>query len=383
MERRTFLRTGVAAGLLGAGGTAVAPNLFGSTRPSRLNRLFRSAPNGPVRLSSNENPLGISPAAREAIIDALTVANRYPGTTSREIVEVLAQKHEVRPDNIVLGAGSTEVLQMTVQAMAKPGVQLIVPDPTFEDVPRYAGPFELPVEKVPLLPDLSHDLDRMSALAKRTSGPVFVYVCNPNNPTGTVTPSAPVEEWIAAAPERVWFVVDEAYYEFAEKAPGYRSALPLIETHRNVIVVRTFSKIHGMAGIRLGYGLAHADTIAEVRKYRSSNSANQLVLHAARASLADKEFQARSLEVNHRGIQVAHGVLDELGLEYLPSHTNFLMHRISGDLRTYIDRMRERGIQVGRPFPPMLTYNRLSIGLPDEMAIWAEALRGFRKKGWV
>ncbi len=372
MERRTFLRAGIAAGLLGTGGTAVAPRLFGSTSSSRLNRLFGPAPNGPVRLSSNENPLGISPAAREAIIDALTVANRYPGTTSREFVEVLAEKHEVKPENIVLGAGSTEVLQMAVQAMAKPGVQLIIPDPTFEDVPRYAGPFELPVERVPLLPDLSHDLDRMSELARRATGPVFVYVCNPNNPTGTLTPSAPVEEWIAAAPERVWFVVDEAYYEFAEKAAGYRTALDLIDTHRNVIVVRTFSKIHGMAGIRLGYGLGHADTIAELRKYRSASSANQLVLHGAKASL-----------VNSHGLEVAHRVLDELDLEYLPSHTNFFMHRISGDLRTYIGRMRERGIQVGRQFPPMLSYNRLSIGLPDEMEIWAEALRGFRTKGWV
>lgn len=381
MERRAFLRTGLAAGVFSAGVTASVPSLLEATTPGVGGRRRRRS--GPIRLSSNENPLGISPAAREAIIEGIVDANRYPGNTASQVVDALAAKHSVTPEHIVLGNGSTEVLQMTVQAIATQGGTFIVADPTFEDVPRYVEPFGLKVEKVPLRRDYSHDVDRMADLARKAAGPVFAYVCNPNNPTGSLTASDELDQWIASAADRVWFVMDEAYYEFAEHVPGYRSALDKIDAHPNVIVVRTFSKIHGMAGVRLGYGLAHPDTIERVRDFRAANNANKLVLYGALASLGDKAFQQRSLESNRKGMKIGQRVLDELGLDCLPSHANFMMHRIHGELETYIERMRDRGIRVGRPFPPMLGYNRVSIGLPEEMETFAEALRGFRKKGWV
>lgn len=375
MERRTFLRTGLALGAVGIGGRS---GLL--TNPSELMPL--GPPDGPIRLSSNENPLGLAPAARRAVIGAIEEANRYPGARRAELLEALAQRHDVAPENIVLGNGSTEVLQMAVQALFEPGARLILAEPTYEDVPWYAQPFPYELVKVPLTEAHAHDLERMRAAADSAPQRGLVYLCNPNNPTGTLTSCAEIDAWIETAPEDVFFLVDEAYFDYCTE-PTYWSCLKWIERRPNLLIVRTFSKIYGMAGMRLGYGMAHPDTAELLREYIGRNNANQLALAAAIASLQDAELVARSVEANRRGVRVLHECLDELGLEYLPSHTNFVMHRINGDLETYRRRMLENGIRVGRPFPPMLDYNRLSIGTPQEMQRFSETLRDFRRRGWM
>lgn len=378
MERRDFLRTGALLGLTGLGGGVTAPGSLGAALAPK-----RRSPDGTVKLSSNENPLGLCQAARQAVVDHLDVANRYTGDLADALTERLAAYHGVSTDQLVLGAGSTEVLQMAVQALHSPRAKLVIADPTFEDVPRYRRTFAYELERVPLTPDLAHDLDRMREIAEAQERPAVVYLCNPNNPTGTLTSSADIDAWIAAAPESVFFLVDEAYFEYAEGAPGYASALRWIHEKPNVLVVRTFSKIYGMAGLRLGYGLAHAGTISRLADFKAQNNANALAIAAAQASLGDAEHMAASLEVNRVALEKAHATLDELGLGYLPSHTNFVMHRIRGDLDAYIAGMREAGVRVGRPFPPMLDYNRLSLGLPEEMDQWSDAIRSMRHRGLV
>lgn len=383
MERRTFLRAGLAlaAGAAGAGAGAGAAGLGGiSVLPELEAKPRRSG--GALRLNSNENPLGLAPAARRAVIDGIPEANRYPGSMREQLIEALAAKHGVSNESIVLGNGSTEVLQMTVQGMAAPGGRLILAEPTFEDVPWYAEPFTYRLEAVPLDSRYAHDLQRMRDRVPERSERTLVYICNPNNPTGTLTSSAEVDAWVESAPDNVYFIVDEAYYEYVDD-PGYWSSVKWIETRPNVIVVRSFSKIYGMAGMRLGYGIAHPDTAARLREFIGKNNANHLALVAALASLSDLELVDRSLESNARALQITHECLAELDLEYLPTQTSFLMHRINGDLDTYRERMRERDVLVGRPFPPMLSYNRLSLGTPDEMERWADVLRSFRAKGWV
>lgn len=381
MDRRGFLRTGALAGLASAG---AAPSLEAAewrgagwlaSRPNLL-------PDGTLRLSNNENPLGISPLAREALIRALADANRYPGVRHEELVARLAERFGLRPDNIYLGAGSTEVLQMAVQALASSGRPLIVAEPTFEDVPKYRRPFPYRLVAVPLDFRYAHDLGRMREEAERSRRPCVVYLCNPNNPTGTITPSSEVDAWIQEAHESVFFIVDEAYHELVDD-PSYWSAVGWIDRRPNVLVTRTFSKIYGMAGLRLGYGLAHEDTVARFKEFASSNSTTQVSVAAGLASLTDDAFVKRSLESNRQARAVVYETLNELGLGYLESHTNFLMHEIRGDLPTYIDRFAEQGIKVGRPFPPMLGYNRLSLGTVDEMGRWAETIRSFRARGWV
>jgi len=373
MQRRAFLQAGVLGVFSAGGASAVLPRLLPVPRRR----------GGPLRLGANENPLGLSPAARQAIAEGLEVANRYPFGVHGELVEELAKHHGLSASQVVLGAGSSEVLQMAVQAFAQQKATFVIADPTFEDVQGYAAPWGLKLARVPLRKDQAHDLGRMREVAEGAGGPAVVYVCNPNNPTGTLTPVKELDAWIEAADERVTFLVDEAYFEFAEGTPGFASVCKWIDKKRNVVVTRTFSKIHAMAGLRIGYGLAHPDTTAKLRALQSHNDCNVLGLLAAKASLGDPAFVQKSLASNAAAKKVVEGVLRELGLGFLPSSANFVMHEIKGDVQQYIGRMRERGILVGRPFPPMLGHNRVSLGTPEEMAQFADTLRDFRKQGWV
>jgi histidinol-phosphate aminotransferase len=377
MRRRQFLRSGVLA--LGA------PAVISTRTLDEIPWVpaGKTQADGSIRLSSNENALGMAPASREAIIQGIAEANRYPGVSRRELTEALASKHGVSADAIVLGNGSTEILQMGVQAFMDPELRLVSPVPTFEDVFEYSDPHPwVDVRAVPLLPDFSHDLTRMAEEASGAPGRVLVYVCNPNNPTGSLTPVKAVESWIDAAGENVFFLVDEAYFEFVDSGEYY-SLDGIARDNPNVVVARTFSKVYGMAGMRLGYAVTHPETARRLRAFAAGPNTNHLALVAGLAALRDPDWVGKSVGANLESRRMAYQVLDELGLEYIPSHTNFVMHRISGDLREYIGRMADAGIRVGRPFPPMLEYNRCSFGLPSEMERFAETLRDFRRRGWV
>jgi histidinol-phosphate aminotransferase len=370
----------MAAGLvgLGAGGTA----LGGLVRAGSGLGVGKTLPDGTVRLSSNENPLGISPAAREAVVASLVDANRYPFSFSGPLYDALTTHLGVKRENVILGAGSTEILRMAVHAWQAPDAPLVVAEPTFEDVLDYQDPLPYELIKIPLTADHAHDLGRMREIVEEQRRPSVVYVCNPNNPTGTITPSAELDDWIRDAPETVMFLVDEAYYEYADH-PDYWSAISWIEEKPNVIVARTFSKIYAMAGLRLGYAVAHPSSIRRLGQFVCQNNPNIPAGAAATASLTDAGLIDRSVAVNAESKEIVHTTLDELGLEYLPTQANFIMHRVHGDLGTYRDRMRERGLLVGRDFPPMLEWNRLSFGLPDEMDRWASALKDLRRMGQI
>ncbi|MFC1661128.1 pyridoxal phosphate-dependent aminotransferase [Gemmatimonadota bacterium] len=377
MRRRAFLRNG----LLALGAPAVLPldGRGGAFLTLRQRRQEQES----IRLSSNENPLGIPPGSRDAILKGIEEANRYPSWARRSLTEALAEKHGVEPAGIVLGNGSTEVLQMGVQAQLDPQLRLVAPTPTFEDVFEYSEPHPwIDLRPIPLTDTFAHDLPAMERETNGAPGPVLAYVCNPNNPTGSLTSVGEVEAWIRRAPENVHFLVDEAYFEFVD-SDDFRSLDRLAWENPNVVVVRTFSKVYGMAGLRLGYGVAHPDTARRLGAFAAGPNTNQLALVAGLAALEDADWVAKSVEANLTSRRIAYQALDELDLEYIPSHTNFVMHRIGGDLQAYIGRMREAGIRVGRPFPPMLDYNRCSFGVPKEMERWADTIRDFRKNGWV
>lgn len=377
MDRRGFVTSGMAAGLAGISGA-------GGSLGALLERTPGWGPgktdeNGVVRLSSNENPLGVSPAAREAIIEAIVDSNRYGGKR-REVMEEIARYLGVQPDNITLGFGSTEILQVCTQTFQGPNTPLVAAEPTFEDVMDYQDTMPFEVKLVPLTADLQHDVGRMREEASRR--PSLVYFCNPNNPTGTITSSADIDAWIAEAPETTTFLMDEAYLEYVTD-DRYWDTLKWIESKPNVIVIRTFSKIFAMAGLRLGFAVTHPTTAARLAEHTVQNSPNVLAGAAALASLKDEGLVERSITVNAEAKEIVHTTLDELGLEYLPTNANFIMHRINGDLATYRDRMADTGLLVGRNFPPMLDHNRLSFGLPNEMDRWASTIKDFRSKGWI
>ncbi len=377
MQRRALLRAGLAAAVLGPGALSL-PLGAGGAVPRR--RAARSS--SPLRLNWNENPLGVPDSAREAVLAGLGEGSRYTDPLAEAFAATIAERHGARPANVVLGNGSTELIQMAVQAVAAEGGWMVAARPTFDDAVAYAGPFGLPVLRVPLRPDHAHDLDGMREAARRAGGPVLAYICNPNNPTGTLTPSAELERWIEEEDGDVTFLVDEAYHHYVDD-PAYRSAERLALSRPNVLVLRTFSKAYGLAGLRMGYALGHPDAVRRIAAFASYTNANLAALLAARATLDDRGFVRRSVESNAAGRRILYRTLEELGLEYIPSQANFVMHRVPGDLATYIARMRERDVIVGRPFPPMLSYNRVSIGLPEEMERFAEVLRSFRREGLV
>ena len=380
MRRRDFFRqAGVISGL--AAGTNA---LEGAMSPlsALVGTPGRRTSSGAVRLNSNENPLGISPAAKDALVEAIVLANRYPSDQQQVLVSKLAAAHDVAENQVVMGTGSAEVLQMVVQAYAAPRAKLVMADPTYEAVTNYQRTEAYELVKVPLTADHEHDIGRMREAAESSGHPALVYLCNPNNPTATITPSAAIDAWIAEAPEHVFFLSDEAYIEYVEDDRMW-SSLPWIAKKRNVLVVKTFSKIYGLAGLRIGYGIGHPDTSARLMDFASRNNSNQLAIAAAGASFRDEVLMKKSREANRTSRKMVEATLDELELEYMPTQANFLMHRINGDLATYRGRMAEAGFLVGRDFPPMLDWNRLSFGLPEDMGRFCDTLRDFRGKGWI
>jgi histidinol-phosphate aminotransferase len=376
MDRRGFVTSGMAAGLAGVSGGSAALGALLERTPGW--GPGKTLADGDIKLSSNENPLGLSPAAREALIEAIVQANRYPNRGP--LLEELARYLGVNTENLTLGFGSTEILQVAVQAFQGPNTPLIIASPTFEDVTDYQDTMPFEVTALPLTDDLQHDVGRMREESMKR--PSLVYFCNPNNPTGTITSSRDIDAWIAEAPETTTFLMDEAYLEYVTD-DAFWPALKWIDEKPNVIVIRTFSKIFAMAGLRLGYAVTHPTTARRLNEHTVQNSPNVLAAAAGIASLKDEGIVERSVKVNEESKAIVLQTLDELGLESLPTNTNFIMHRINGDLGTYRDRMRQAGLLVGRDFPPMLDYNRLSFGLPEEMDRWAETIKDFRRKGWI
>jgi histidinol-phosphate aminotransferase len=376
MDRRGFVTSGMAAGIAGVTASGGALGALLERTPGWMPG--KTLPDGDIKLSSNENPLGLAPAAKDALIQAIGEANRYPNRGP--LLEELSRYLDVTPDNLTLGFGSTEILQVSVQALQGPNTPLIIAAPTFEDVTDYQDTMPFEVEAIPLTADLQHDVGRMREAAKRR--PSVVYFCNPNNPTGTVTSARDIDAWIADAPETTTFLMDEAYLEYVD-SDEYWPAMKWIEQKPNVIVIRTFSKIFAMAGLRLGYAVSHPTTARRLNEHTVQNSPNVLASAAGIASLRDEGLVERSVAVNDEAKSIVKQTLDELGLDYFPTNANFIMHRINGDPATYRGRMREAGLLVGRDFPPMLEYNRLSFGLPNEMDRWADTIKDFRGKGWI
>ncbi|MCH7565890.1 MAG: aminotransferase class I/II-fold pyridoxal phosphate-dependent enzyme [Gemmatimonadetes bacterium] len=378
MDRRGFVTSGMAAGVAGISGAGSAMATLLARTPGWSSG--KTLPSGDIRLNSNENPLGLAPAAREALIEAIVDANRYPGNYVGPLLEELARYLDVQTENITLGFGSTEILQISTQAFQGPNTPLIIAAPTFEDVTDYQDTMPFEVEAIPLTADLQHDIGRMREASMRR--PSLVYLCNPNNPTGTITSSRDIDAWISDAPETTTFLMDEAYLEYVTD-DSFWPAMKWIEEKPNVIVIRTFSKIFAMAGLRLGYAVSHPTTARRLHEQTVQNSPNVLAGAAGVASLKDEGLVERAIAVNEESKAIVLQTCDELGLDVLPTNTNFLMHRINGDLATYRNRMADTGLLVGRDFPPMLDYNRLSFGLPSEMDRWAETIKDFRRKGWI
>jgi histidinol-phosphate aminotransferase len=319
-----------------------------------------------IRLDSNENPNGPGQAVLDAIRAMFGEASRYPDTQSADLIATIAQHFNVTPDNVLLGCGSGEILRNSVYAYTAPDLALVSAAPSFEDPVKHTAMTHAPVREVPVDGELRLDLGRM---ADQTPGAGLVYVCNPNNPTATVHGFNAVRDFIAQANRRApdcTILVDEAYHEFVED-PSYSTAVPLAMENPRVIVARTFSKVFGMAGMRLGYAIAHKDTIAELRKQRLPNNINVLSAAAGAVALPDAAHIQREVQLNREAREFTRKAFESWGYKPAVSQANFIMVPIGRDSKAFKEACVKQGILIGRAFPPLTTHARISIGTMDEM----------------
>jgi histidinol-phosphate aminotransferase len=361
ISRRRF------AGLLGAGIASAALRPVSPTAASPLAGSLPE-PSGTVRLSSNENPYGPSPAAFDAMRRAFDLVWRYPDEAAGDLAGALAKLHGVESAQVLLGNGSSEILKLCAAAFTGPGRPVAMADPTFEAIGRYAHAAGAETIKLALTADHRHDPAKMLEAA-RFAG--LVYVCNPNNPTGTVTPG--LRGFLARVPAGTAVLVDEAYHHYAD-GDGYESVAPLVAEHPNLIVARTFSKIYGMAGLRCGYAIGRAETLDRLRFHQAWDNLNLHALVAARAALDDAAHLERSRRLNRETRDWTAGELAARGCRAIPSQTNFLMADLRRDVGAVIDALRQRGVHVGRRFPKLPTHLRVTVGTRPQMERFVAAL---------
>lgn len=354
-SRRSFAR------LLGTGAAVAAfPSVLIAQRPA-----------GPVLLNSNENSLGPSPAAVKAMRDVLTEMFRYPDDAQDELHEAIARHHGVSNDEILLGNGSSDILRLASGAF--PG-RVVTADPTFEILALHARMFGHETTRIPLTAGHGHDVEKMAEAAK---GGALVYVCNPNNPTGTITPKAAVRWLIDTLPATMPVLVDEAYHHYADSA-DYESVAPLIKTRPNVIVARTFSKVHALAGARVGYAVASKEMIGRLRSQQMFNVMSLAGCVGARAALLDEAHTTAAKTHNRETRAWLAKELRDRGFTMLPSETNFVMIDLGRDVRPVITAFREQGVRIGRLFPARPQHVRVTIGTKAEMNRFVETFDALR-----
>ena len=324
-----------------------------------------------VKLASNENPLGMSARARDAAITAIGEISRYPDGGAFALKKALCARFGVQPAQLVIGNGSNDILELASQAFLAPGLSAVYSRHAFAVYPlatnaRGARGIEVAAK------NFGHDLDAMAAAIEPQTRVVFI--ANPNNPTGTFVPGAELEAFLARVPRHVLVVLDEAYTEYLAPEQRYDS-IAWLARFPNLLVSRTFSKAYGLAGLRVGYAIAHPEVADLMNRVRQPFNVSSVALAAAEAALDDDEFLARSAEVNRRGMAQLVAAFRELGLEWIPSAGNFVTFKV-GDAIGVNQALLRQGVIV-RPIAAygMPHWLRVSIGLPEENARFIEALR--------
>ena len=326
---------------------------------------------GAVKLASNEAPLAPSPRALEALREASGALNRYPEDDSPYLKRDLAKTLQVPEDQLLCGSGSDELLDLLGRCFLGPGDEAVFAWPSFAMYPIVARSQGARAVEVPLDGDLRADADALAAaVGERTR---ILFLSNPNNPTGTSIGRDAFERLLRAVPERVVIVSDEAYCEYVRRDDFPRS-IEEIGRRRTLVVLRTFSKIHGLAGLRVGYGVGDPELISLVARARHPFNVNTLAQAAARAALGDPEHVAEVRELTHRGLERLEKGLRELGLDYAPSDANFLLVEVGDGARIY-DRLLRAGVIV-RPMAGfgLPGHLRVTVGLPEENERFLETL---------
>jgi histidinol-phosphate aminotransferase len=361
LSRRNFLqRTAAGAGAAALLQFPLAPRLFASPEPRRMPR-----PDGAILLNSNENPYGPLPSAAKSMHETLAKANRYPDPDG--LAERIARYNHVTADQVMLGTGSTEVLRACAQAFTGPGKNIVVASPTFEALVMFAEATGAETRRVPLTASYAHDLGAMAQRVDSNTG--IIYICNPNNPTASITPAKDIDAFLGKIPGNATVVIDEAYHHFAMGQPDYRSFMD--HAGDRVIIARTFSKIYGMAGMRLGYAVASKATIDKISAFQLIMNMNMVTISGAMASLDDDAAMMFAAQRNAADRAEFVKQAEARKVAMVPSYANFAMVKTGRPVKEMMAAFKQQGVLIGRPFPPMLEWVRVTFGLPEEMkAFW-------------
>ena len=383
LTRRDWLR---ASGLLTAGfslsrfttaeaATPNAPLVSGFTNEFAFaDDPFAKMPKLRARLFANENPLGISASAKEALVKATEIGNRYAWTEFAPLKQMIAADDMVKPENIMMSPGSSDVLMAAAEYFAKDGGTILTSAMTYDDLLQRATRFGAKIKAMPMTKDYKFDLNAIKA--SLTPDVKLVYIVNPNNPTGTILPTAELEAFCREVAPKVPVFIDEAYIDFYE--PADRPKLgKLVAEGMNIILARTFSKIHGFAGLRLGYAIAQPDMLKTLHAYTNAEfSVSITTLMAGIASYKDTDWQNHCRAENAKARDYTAKALTDMGYEVIPTAANFMLFPIRMKTKTFEGQMFAQGIGIqtrdfnGQPFC------RVSIGTMDEMAIFVD---GFKK----
>lgn len=357
MNRRSWVKT---TGLLAAGLCLPKLETFSSPGPQvpEENNLSK-----PVRLCFNENPYGPSPAARAAIATRIDLCNRYPFAMISSFMSVLAAKHDLSRENVLIGAGSTEIIDSVVRFAAREKGSFILARPTFSRWADSAEKAGLRKIEVPLTSNKKTDLTAMlQAILPDTR---LIYLCNPNNPTGTVSSSDSLQSFIREATKKTLVMIDEAYLEYS----GLPSMAKFVSDNENLIVIKTFSKIHGLAGARIGYAFGHSKTIEQLNDQQSGANfgVSTASLAAALASLNDTDFINRSRALNADAGKFTAEGLSRLSIPVIPSFTNFIYFSLAGFKKDFFSLLKTHNIQGTGIFEETGKWTRITIGTMEEM----------------
>jgi histidinol-phosphate aminotransferase len=325
-----------------------------------------------IKMASNENPLGPAPEAVEAMQRAILETNIYPDGDCYYLKQKLAAHLGVERTNIAVSNGSNEMIKLISKSYLNPGENIIMANPSFSEYKAAAIISGAEVIEIPVTTDLRHDLDAMAAsINERTK---LIYVCNPNNPTGTMVTRDELDCFMQKAPESVIVIMDEAYYEYVTDK-DYPETLPYVKEGRNVIIMRTFSKVYSLAALRIGYAIAKPELIDYINRVREPFNVNRIAQVAAIASL-ESTHAAKSKQVNEAGIIYLTEKLGELGLNFIPPQTNFIYVDTRVNARTLFQEMMKQGV-ILRPGDifGMPTYVRITIGTESQNARLVQALK--------
>jgi histidinol-phosphate aminotransferase len=367
--------------LLGSGafmGANLIPGIASTPFTPAMNLMGRAfagseipRPSYEIRANANENPWGPSRVALQAINKAIEISAQYR-FMSTELVDLIAAQQQVPVDHVVMGTGSSEILTVAGMLASMDKGSIVCADPTYQSLVGRAKQRGSEIIRVPVNEKFETDLNAMmSAIKKDTK---LVYLVNPNNPIPNIIEKNALRDFILEVSKDRMVFVDEAYFEYVDN-PNYASMMELIrDEHKNIIVARTASKIHAMAGLRVGFGFAHPDHIKQINANKTG-IVNIFARKAAFASYQDDDFQNFTLRKNKESLAIVEGMYEELGVRYVKSNANFSFFETGHEAVEVKARMSELGVAVGRPFPPMTKWSRVSMAKPDEMRYFVQVYK--------